>query len=62
MPIPQFNRLIHGGLLVVVEDMKVVGIKTKEDIGGISPPNRITIQWKKPELLSNAKDQSKEYQ
>ena len=42
--------------------MKVVDIKTKEDIGGISPPNRITIHWKKTELLSNAKDQSKEYQ
>ena len=50
MPIPQFNRLLDGGLLVVVEDNKVVDIKTKEDIEGISPPNRITIKWKKPEL------------
>ena len=50
MPIPQFNRLLDGGLLVVVEDGKVVDIKTKEDIDGISPPNRITIKWKKSEL------------
>ena len=49
LPIPQFNRLLDGGLLVVVEDSKVVDIKTKEDIEGISPPNRITIKWKKPE-------------
>jgi len=47
MPIPQYNRLLEGGLLVVVEDKKVVDIKTKEDIEGISPPNRITIKWKK---------------
>ena len=49
MSIPQYNRLLDGGLLVVVEDSKVVDIKTKEDIEGISPPNRITVKWKKPE-------------
>jgi hypothetical protein len=50
MPIPQFNRLLAGGLLVIIEDNKVVDIKTKEDIVGISPPNRIIIKWKKIEL------------
>jgi len=47
MPMPQFNRILDGGLLVVVENDKVVDIKTKEDIEAISPPNRIVIKWKK---------------
>ena len=46
IPISQYNRLLAGGLLVVVEDTKVVDIKTKKDIEGISPPNRIIIKWK----------------
>jgi len=50
IPIPQFNRILDGGLLVVVEDGKVVDIKTKEDIEALSPPTRIVIKWKKSKL------------